>query len=71
MFIARGAIQCGYCTPGMLVAAEGLLRSNAGPTDAEIRIALAGNICRCTGFQTIVDAVAATAAARRQAGEAA
>lgn len=65
MFVARGAIQCGYCTPGMLMAAEGLLRANASPTDAEIRTALAGNICRCTGFQTIVDAVAATASARR------
>jgi aerobic-type carbon monoxide dehydrogenase small subunit (CoxS/CutS family) len=71
MFIERGAVQCGYCTPGMLVAAEGLLRNNPEPTDAETRSALAGNICRCTGFQTIIDAVVATAAARGQAGDAA
>ncbi len=61
-------MQCGYCTPGMLVAAEGLLRANADPSRDEIRSALAGNICRCTGFDTIVSAVAAEAAARRQYG---
>jgi aerobic-type carbon monoxide dehydrogenase small subunit (CoxS/CutS family) len=58
-FLQLGAVQCGYCTPGMLVAAEGLLRANPRPTEPEIRHALAGNICRCTGFETIVQAVAA------------
>ena len=65
-FLDTGAVQCGYCTPGMILAAEGLLRGNADPTHHEIRSALAGNICRCTGFETIVLAVAAEAAARRQ-----
>lgn len=67
-FLDVGAVQCGYCTPGMLVAAEGLLRANADPSRDEIRSALAGNICRCTGFDTIISAVAAEAAARRQVG---
>jgi 4-hydroxybenzoyl-CoA reductase subunit gamma len=53
---ALGA-QCGYCTPGMLTAAEGLLRRNAEPADSEIRLALAGNICRCTGYVKILKAV--------------
>lgn len=65
-FLDTGAVQCGYCTPGMIMAAEGLLRGNTDPTHHEIRSALAGNICRCTGFETIVLAVAAEAAARRQ-----
>jgi aerobic-type carbon monoxide dehydrogenase small subunit (CoxS/CutS family) len=56
-FVEQGAVQCGYCTPGMIVAAEGLLRENPAPSEAEIRHALAGNLCRCTGFQTIVAAV--------------
>jgi 4-hydroxybenzoyl-CoA reductase subunit gamma len=53
---ALGA-QCGYCTPGMIMAAEGLLRRNAEPADSEIRLALAGNICRCTGYVKILKAV--------------
>ena len=67
-FLEMGAVQCGYCTPGMLLAAEGLLRANPNPREAEIRHALAGNICRCTGFETIVQAVATEAAARQGAG---
>jgi aerobic-type carbon monoxide dehydrogenase small subunit (CoxS/CutS family) len=63
-FVAVGAVQCGYCTPGMVMAAEGLLRSDPSPDDAAIRHALAGNICRCTGYDTIIRAVA-TEAARR------
>ena len=63
-FIEVGAVQCGYCTPGMVMAAEGLLKANPRPEDGEIRHALAGNICRCTGYDTIVRAVA-TEAARR------
>jgi len=64
-FVAEGAIQCGYCTPGMIMAAEGLLRKTPAPAEAEIRHALAGNICRCTGFDAIVRAVASEAARRR------
>ncbi|MGO4558128.1 (2Fe-2S)-binding protein [Mesorhizobium sp. 2RAF21] len=64
-FLQLGAVQCGYCTPGMLVAAEGLLRANPRPTETEIRHALAGNICRCTGFESVVQGVAAEAAARQ------
>ena len=63
-FIARNACQCGYCTPGMLLAAAALLEANPRPTRAEIREYLAGNYCRCTGYHAIVDAVEATAAAR-------
>jgi aerobic carbon-monoxide dehydrogenase small subunit len=59
------ALQCGYCTPGMLIAATALLRDNPKPSDAEIRDALAGNLCRCTGYQQIVEAV--RLAARRMA----
>jgi len=63
-FIARNACQCGYCTPGMLLAAAELLRVKARPTREEIREYLAGNYCRCTGYHAIVDAIEATAAAR-------
>jgi 4-hydroxybenzoyl-CoA reductase subunit gamma len=57
--------QCGFCTPGMIMAAEALLRRNPAPTEAEIRAALAGNLCRCTGYVKIVESVqAATAEAR-------
>jgi 4-hydroxybenzoyl-CoA reductase subunit gamma len=51
--------QCGYCTPGMIMAAEGLLRRNASPTEADIREALSGNICRCTGYVKIIESVQA------------
>tara|TARA_Y100001970_G_scaffold209405_1_gene255302 strand:- start:879 stop:1169 length:291 start_codon:yes stop_codon:yes gene_type:complete len=60
------AMQCGYCTPGMLVASEALLSENPDPNDAEIREAISGNLCRCTGYQQIVEAVK-MAAQRRQA----
>jgi len=56
-FIDAGAIQCGFCTPGMILAAYALLRETAGPTRTDIRQALKGNLCRCTGYQQIVDAV--------------
>ena len=56
--------QCGYCTPGMIMAAEGLLRRNPDPTEAEIRAALASNICRCTGYVKIIEAVQQAAAFR-------
>jgi 4-hydroxybenzoyl-CoA reductase subunit gamma len=53
--------QCGYCTPGMIMAAEGLLRRNASPSEADIREALSGNICRCTGYVKIIESVQAAA----------
>jgi CO/xanthine dehydrogenase Mo-binding subunit/aerobic-type carbon monoxide dehydrogenase small subunit (CoxS/CutS family) len=56
-FLAAGAVQCGYCTPGLLVAAAGLLERSPDPDEDEIREALAGNLCRCTGYQKVVDAV--------------
>lgn len=56
-FISHGAIQCGYCTPGMVMAAKALLMENPAPTEAEIRNAIAGNICRCSGYSQIVSAV--------------
>lgn len=56
-FVEAGAVQCGFCTPGFIVATHDLLRRNAEPTDAEIREALAGNLCRCTGYEKILDAV--------------
>jgi len=58
-FLERGAAQCGSCTPGMLLAAHALLRDNPRPTDADVRVALAGNLCRCTGYTKIIDAVLA------------
>ncbi|MEI2805614.1 (2Fe-2S)-binding protein [Albidovulum sp.] len=67
-FVDEGAVQCGYCTPGMIIAAEGLLRRTPAPTEAEIRRAIAGNICRCTGYANIVRAIARTAS-ERVAGE--
>ena len=63
-FVDDGGAQCGICTPGMLIAAEALLRRNKAPDDAEIREAIAGNICRCTGYQRIVDAIKHAAVAR-------
>ena len=56
-FVSNGAAQCGFCTPGMIVSAEALLRTHPSPSEAEIREALSGNLCRCTGYSKIVDAV--------------
>jgi carbon-monoxide dehydrogenase small subunit len=56
-FLQQGGVQCGFCTPGMLVSATALLRDNPDPTEEEIRICLSGNLCRCTGYQGIVRAV--------------
>lgn len=63
-FVARNALQCGFCTPGMLMSAAELLDCNPAPSRAEIRDHLSGNYCRCTGYQSIVDAVEATARKR-------
>ncbi len=57
--VERGAVQCGFCTPGMVASVRGLLRRVEKPTEAEIREAIAGNICRCTGYKRIVEAVMA------------
>lgn len=56
-FISNGAVQCGFCTPGMLMSSKALLMKNPHPTDEEIRIAISGNLCRCTGYTKIVAAV--------------
>jgi carbon-monoxide dehydrogenase small subunit len=63
-FIARNALQCGFCTPGMLLTAQELLRAGGVPSRETIRAHLSGNYCRCTGYQAIVDAVEAVAKAR-------
>jgi carbon-monoxide dehydrogenase small subunit len=62
-FIDHGAIQCGFCTPGMILSAKALLDRRPDPTEGEIREALGGNLCRCTGYQKIVEAVSAAAEA--------
>jgi aerobic carbon-monoxide dehydrogenase small subunit len=61
--IDKGAVQCGFCTPGMLISARALLNRNPDPSEAEIKEALVGNLCRCTGYVRIVDGVKAAAAA--------
>ena len=66
-FIDHGAVQCGYCIPAMILSAKAFLDEHPAPTEAQVREALAGNLCRCTGYQKIVDAV--LAAARELAGQ--
>jgi carbon-monoxide dehydrogenase small subunit len=63
-FVEKGAVQCGFCTPGFLMSTKDLLDRNPTPSDPEIREALAGNLCRCTGYEKILDAVRAAAAER-------
>jgi carbon-monoxide dehydrogenase small subunit len=67
-FIEYGAVQCGFCIPGMVLAGEALLMRNPQPTREEIRKAISGNLCRCTGYQQIVDAIEATALERQERG---
>jgi len=68
-FITEDAVQCGFCTPGMVLSARGLLLRNPDPSEEEIRAALAGNLCRCTGYDAIVAAVRRAAAALRKEKE--
>jgi carbon-monoxide dehydrogenase small subunit len=60
-FLERGGVQCGFCTPGMLISATALLQADGQPTEEDVRIALSGNLCRCTGYDGIVKAVLAVA----------
>jgi len=61
-FLEQGGVQCGFCTPGMLISAMALLRTNPDPSEEDVRIALSGNLCRCTGYDGIVRAVRGVAA---------
>jgi carbon-monoxide dehydrogenase small subunit len=69
-FAQAGGLQCGFCTPGMVVAAASLLAENPDPTESEVREGLAGNLCRCTGYQSIVHAVLEAARTMRESGAA-
>lgn len=69
--LAAGGVQCGFCTPGMLMSAHALLDRNPEPTDDEIRIGLSGNLCRCTGYARILEAVRATAVELRSSSDSA
>jgi aerobic carbon-monoxide dehydrogenase small subunit len=64
-FVEHGAIQCGFCSPGMIMTAKALLDENANPSEEEIRMAIAGNICRCTGYVKIVEAITAVVREKR------
>jgi carbon-monoxide dehydrogenase small subunit len=68
-FVEAGGVQCGFCTPGMLLTAKSLLDSNPEPDEREIREAIAGNLCRCTGYQKIVEAITAAARMLRERRE--
>jgi carbon-monoxide dehydrogenase small subunit len=65
-FVDAGAVQCGFCTPGLIMAVHDLLERSAHPTEIEIREELAGNVCRCTGYGRIIDAVQRVAVERRR-----
>jgi aerobic-type carbon monoxide dehydrogenase small subunit (CoxS/CutS family) len=69
-FVEAGAVQCGFCTPGFLMTLTALLARNPNPAPAEIRAAISGNICRCTGYHQIIEAVSSAAAARQPAAQA-
>ena len=68
-FVEKGAVQCGFCSSGMIMATAGLLAKNPNPSETQIRQGLAGNLCRCTGYQKIVDAVLLVAADRSEGKE--
>ena len=65
-FIEKGAVQCGFCSSGMILSAKALLAKNPDPTDTEVRTAISGNLCRCTGYVKIVDAVLTAAQTQRE-----
>ena len=67
-FVDAGAVQCGFCTPGLIMAAHSLLQRSARPTEYEIREQLSGNVCRCTGYGRIIEAVQQVAVSRREGG---
>jgi len=67
-FIDHGAIQCGFCTPGMVLSAKALLDENSRPTEIEVREAIAGNLCRCTGYQKIVEAILSVSSKEHNSG---
>jgi carbon-monoxide dehydrogenase small subunit len=69
-FVEHGAVQCGFCTPGMVLVSKALLESTPHPTEKEIRTAISGNLCRCTGYTKIVEAVLAAAEAMHKEGRA-
>lgn len=68
-FVEAGAVQCGFCTPGMILSAKALLDANSDPTEEDIRQALAGNLCRCTGYVKVVEAVKMAAALMRDSSD--
>lgn len=67
-FLKNHAVQCGFCTPGMIMTSLGLLRDNPDPSEQQVKLALAGNLCRCTGYRQIIDAIQEGAAAMRAEG---
>jgi carbon-monoxide dehydrogenase small subunit len=67
-FVEKGAVQCGFCTPGMVLSTKALLDENSEPTRDDVKTALAGNLCRCTGYVKIVDAVEVAAGTMREGG---
>ena len=67
-FIDAGAVQCGFCTPGMIMAAQYLLNTNPSPTEEDVRVALSGNLCRCTGYDRIIDAVLSVSNMEKEEG---
>jgi len=69
-FVKLGSIQCGYCTPGLIIAAQSLLNETPEPSDEDIRLALSGNLCRCTGYTKVFDAVREAAEVLREGGSA-
>jgi aerobic carbon-monoxide dehydrogenase small subunit len=67
-FVKYGGVQCGYCTPGLIMSAVGLLRENPNPTEEDVRFGIGGNLCRCTGYAKVVQAILRAAEAVRAAG---
>ncbi len=67
-FVEHGGLQCGFCIPGLIMSATGFLQSNANPTEEDVRFAIGGNLCRCTGYARVVEAVMAAAEEMRNAG---